>query len=130
SNDLDMFTAMRLSAMLAKLTSASAQTAPSMDIIRAATINGAKALGMDKHIGSVEIGKFADLILIDLDKPHLAPIYDINALVLYAVGKGDVTDVIVDGKVLVKNGDIVNVDTEKLLADVEEVGNRVRKAIA
>jgi 5-methylthioadenosine/S-adenosylhomocysteine deaminase len=130
SNDLDIFTAMRLSAMLAKLTSASAQTAPSVDIIRAVTINGAKALGMGEDIGSIEIGKRADVILIDLDKPHLAPIYDINALVVYSVGKGDVSDVIVDGQLLVKNGEMVNVDTEKLLDDVEAAAKRVRKAIS
>jgi 5-methylthioadenosine/S-adenosylhomocysteine deaminase len=130
SNDLDIFTAMRLSAMLAKLTSASVQTAPSVDIIRAATINGAKALGMGEDIGSIEIGKRADVILIDLDKPHLAPIYDINALVVYSVGKGDVSDVIVDGELLVKNGEMVKFDTEKLLDDVEAAAKRVRKALS
>ena len=85
---------------------------------------------MGDDIGSIEIGKRADLILINLDKPHLAPIYDINALVVYSVGKGDVSDVIVDGKLLAKDGDMVNVDTEKLLDDVEVVGNRVRKALS
>jgi 5-methylthioadenosine/S-adenosylhomocysteine deaminase len=130
SNDLDMFTAMRLSAMLAKLTSSSAQTAPSVDIIRAATMNGAKALGMQSVIGSVEVTKRADLILIDLDKPHLAPIYDINALVVYAVGKGDVAEVIVDGRVLVQSGVMVDVDIEKLLSEVELAAQRVKKAIA
>ncbi|MEN9922962.1 MAG: hypothetical protein RIS09_476 [Actinomycetota bacterium] len=130
SNDLDMFTAMRLTAMLAKLTSASAQTAPSVDIIRAATINGARALGMGEMIGSIEKGKRADLILIDLDKPHLAPIYDIFALVVYAVGKGDVADVIVDGKLVVRSGEMLDVDTEKLLADVDTVAKRVKSALS
>lgn len=130
SNDLDMFTSMRLAAMLAKLTSGSAQTAPSLDIIRAATMNSAQALGMDAVIGSVEESKRADLILIDLDKPHLAPIYDINALVVYAVGKGDVSEVIVDGKLVVQSGVMVNVDTEKLMRDVEATALRVKKAIA
>jgi 5-methylthioadenosine/S-adenosylhomocysteine deaminase len=116
--------------MLAKLTSGSAQTAPSADIIRAATMNSARALGMDAIIGSVEESKRADLILIDLDKPQLAPIYDINALVVYAVGKGDVSEVIVDGKLVVQSGAMVNVDTEKLMRDVEATALRVKKALA
>lgn len=130
SNDLDMFTSMRLAAMLAKLTSATPKTAPSAEIIRAATINGARALGMEHLIGSVEVSKRADLILIDIDKPHLAPIYDVNALVVYAVGKGNVSEVIVDGKQLVERGTMVNLDTEKLIQDVEKTAQRVKRAIA
>jgi len=114
SNDLDMWQAMRQAAHLAALTSGD----PAIDaaeIVRAATMDGARALGMDHLIGSLEVGKRADVVLIDLDQPHLTPVHDVPALLVHAAGRGDVTDVLVDGRVVVSERRSTRVDTRQLL---------------
>ncbi|MFC7485638.1 amidohydrolase family protein [Knoellia sp. CPCC 206453] len=114
SNDLDMWQAMRQAAHLAALTSGD----PAVDaeqIVRAATIDGALALGMDHLIGSLEVGKRADIVLLDLDQPHLTPVHDVPALLVHAAGRGDVTDVLVDGRIVVSERRSTQVDTRDLL---------------
>lgn len=114
SNDLDMWQAMRQAAHLAALTSGH----PDVDaaqVLRAATIDGARALGMDDLIGSLEVGKRADLVLLDLDQPHLTPVHDVPALLVHAAGRGDVTDVLVDGRIVVSERRSTQVDTRDLL---------------
>ncbi|MEO7267697.1 MAG: amidohydrolase [Knoellia sp.] len=114
SNDLDMWQAMRQAAHLAALTSGD----PAVDaeqIVRAATIDGARALGMDHLIGSLEVGKRADIVLLDLDQPHLTPVHDVPALLVHAAGRGDVTDVLVDGRIVVSEHRSTHVDTRDLL---------------
>lgn len=98
SNDLDMWLAMRLAALLATHTNGRADQVTAFEVLRAATLGGAEALGMGHLIGSVEVGKRADLVLIDLDAAHLTPIHDVHALLVYCAGRGDVTDVFVDGE--------------------------------
>ena len=115
SNDLDLWQAMRQAAHLAALTSGR----PDIDaeqIVRAATIDGARALGMDHLIGSLEVGKRADLVLLDLDQPHLTPVHDVPALLVHAAGRGDVTDVLVDGRIVVSERHSTRVDVRDLLA--------------
>ncbi|EAP98063.1 putative N-ethylammeline chlorohydrolase [Janibacter sp. HTCC2649] len=114
SNDLDMWQAMRQAAHLAALTSGD----PAIDaeqIVRAATIDGAHALGLDDLIGSLEVGKRADIVLLDLDQPHLTPVHDVPALLVHAAGRGDVTDVLVDGRIVVSEHRSTQVDTRDLL---------------
>lgn len=114
SNDLDLWQAMRQAAHLAALTSGD----PAIDaeqIVRAATIDGARALGMDHLIGSLEVGKRADLVLLDLDQPHLTPVHDVPALLVHAAGRGDVTDVLVDGRIVVSERRSTQVDMRDLL---------------
>ena len=98
SNDLDMWQAMRQAALLARLTSGRPDVASATEVLRAATIEGARALGLGDEIGSVEVGKRADLVLVDLAAPHLTPVHDVAALLVFAAGRGDVTDVLVDGR--------------------------------
>ena len=98
SNDLDMWQAMRQAALLARLTSGRPDVASATEVLRAATIEGARALGLGDRIGSVEVGKRADLVLVDLAAPHLTPVHDVAALLVFAAGRGDVTDVLVDGR--------------------------------
>lgn len=116
SNDLDMWQSMRQAALLARLVSGDPTTAPATDIVRAATIEGARALGLADLIGSVEVGKRADLILLDLEQPHLTPRHDIAALLVFAAGRGDVTDVLVDGEVVIRDRRSTRLDHRPLLA--------------
>ncbi|KRE42925.1 amidohydrolase family protein [Knoellia sp. Soil729] len=114
SNDLDMWQAMRQAAHLAALTSGDPAIG-AVDILRAATIDGARALGMEHLVGSLEVGKRADIVLLDLDQPHLTPVHDVPALLVHAAGRGDVTDVLVDGRIVVSERRATLVDLRQLL---------------
>jgi 5-methylthioadenosine/S-adenosylhomocysteine deaminase len=120
SNDLDMFNVMRLSANLAKLIKSNPSVISGAEVIRAATMGGAKAIGMQSKIGSVEVGKRADLIMIDLAAPHLTPLRDPIGLVVYAAGRSDVKHVIVDGEVVIKDRKPTRVDSAEVIAAANE----------
>jgi len=84
--------------------------------LTAATLNAACSLGLGAEIGSVEVGKRADLVLLDLSAPHLTPVHDVAALLVFAAGRGDVTDVLVDGRVVVRDRRSTLLDTDDLLS--------------
>ncbi len=96
-------------------------------IFRMATIEAAKALGLEDSIGSIEVGKQADLILIDLNKPHLIPLHNIFAQLVFAVGRADVSDVWVDGKHVVAASKSTLVEFSQLSAQVEKVSIRLHE---
>jgi len=100
NNDLDMWEAMDFAGKLAKVTALDPTVLPARDLLRMATIEGARALGLEKKIGSLEAGKAADLIAIDLNAPRSRPIYDVASALVYSVKEGDVSLTVVDGKVL------------------------------
>ncbi|MEO7070951.1 MAG: amidohydrolase [Nostocoides sp.] len=116
SNDLDMWQAIRQTALLARLSSGRPDVAPAQEILRAATIEGARALGLGHLVGSLEVGKRADIILLDLDRPHLTPVHDVPALLVFAAGRADVTDVFVDGERVLANGQVQGTDEAALLS--------------
>ncbi|HSB37066.1 MAG TPA: amidohydrolase [Thermoanaerobaculia bacterium] len=100
NNDLDMWEAMDFAGKLAKVTALDPTVLPARDLLRMATIEGAKALGLDRVTGSIEPGKAADLIAVDLAEPRLRPVYDIVGTLVYAAKESDVSLTVVDGKVL------------------------------
>ena len=126
SNDLDMWVVMRLAALLISQTQGP-ETLSTADIFRMATIDGAKALGMSDLIGSIEIGKCADLIAIDLVAPHLIPIHDIFAQLVFAAGRSDVCDVWVDGKQVISNRKSTMIDFADLSARVASRVSQLKK---
>jgi 5-methylthioadenosine/S-adenosylhomocysteine deaminase len=128
SNDLDMWVSMRLAGLLGKLTANDPTVATATEILRAATFDGAKALGMDQKIGSLEVGKQADLVLLDLDAPHLTPVNDVPALLVFAAGRGDVSDVMVDGDWVVRNRKSTKLDMAELLEQSRVAGAKAAKA--
>jgi 5-methylthioadenosine/S-adenosylhomocysteine deaminase len=85
-----------------------------------ATIEGAKAIGLADLIGSIEVGKRADLIAIDLAAPHLMPIHNLYALLVYAAGRSDVSDVWVDGEQVIENRRSTKLDFAELRKDVNQ----------
>lgn len=97
SNDLDMFSVMRLASNLSRLTSNDPRASHAKDMVRAATVGGARALGMLDRIGTLEVSKEADIIAIDLDLPHYVPLHDPYTALVFAGGRADVTDVFVAG---------------------------------
>ena len=129
SNDLDMWQAVRQAALLARLTSGRPDLASATEVLRAATVDGARALGLGDRIGSVEVGKQADLVLLDLEAPHLTPVHDVAALLVFAAGRGDVTDVLVDGRPVVRARRSTVLDTDALLARARARGDVARAAV-
>lgn len=119
SNDLDMFAVMRLSANLARLVSKDPAAISARDIVRAATLDGARALGMSDRIGSLEVGKEADLILVDTRVPHLTPLHDPHTALVFAAGRSDVRTVVVAGRVVVDDRRVTTVDVDEVLTAVE-----------
>jgi 5-methylthioadenosine/S-adenosylhomocysteine deaminase len=88
-----------------------------------ATIEGAIALGLQRGIGSLEVGKKADIILVDLKKPHLAPLHNVISHLVYSAVGSDVDTVIVDGEVLMQGGRVLSLNEGKVLEDVQEVSD-------
>lgn len=120
SNDLDMWMAMRLAALVARLSSGRPDAVSSVEILRAATQVGATALGMGDRLGRLEVGAEADLILLDTDSEHLTPIHDVHALLVFAAGRSDVTDVFVAGEHVVANRELTRVDAEAVRGAARE----------
>ena len=98
NNDFDLFEEIDLAAKLQKLITRDPRALPARTAVAMATIGGAKALGIDKEIGSLEPGKRADLISVRLDAPHAVPMYDVYSQLAYALKASDVTDVMVNGR--------------------------------
>lgn len=107
NNNLDMVEEMRLAALLHKGVNRNATVIPAREALKMATINGAKALGLDDEIGSLEIGKHADLLLIDTDNTFMQPIYDYYSAIVYSMNSSCINTVMVDGKVLMEGREMV-----------------------
>jgi len=116
SNDLDMFAAMRLAANLARLVRDDPAALSARDVVSAATLDGARALGLGDRIGTVELGKEADLIALDLRAPHLVPVHDPYTSVVFSAGRSDVRHVLVAGSPVVVDGQPTRVDTDDVMA--------------
>ena len=125
NNNLDMMEEMRTAALLHKVNSGDPTTIPSYTALEMATINGGKVIGLD--IGILQPGFKADVILIDFEKPHLYPRHDIVAHTVYAAQSSDVDTVIIDGKVLLRKGQVTTMDEKEILYNVQRCANRVVK---
>lgn len=119
NNSLDMFETMKIGALLQKLLYEDPTVFPAYEILKMATVNGANALGLGDSVGSLEVGKNADIILVDLRKPHLTPLHDVYTTIVYSARGNDVDTVIVDGKILMENNQFRTLD-ENLVMDQAE----------
>jgi len=127
-NDLNMWLALRLCAALQKCQNADTTLFKAEDVVRMATVEAAKAMGLGDKIGSLEKGKVADIIVIGLDAPHLAPLYDVYAQLLYAVGREDVKTVLVGGKVVMRDRRVTTMDQVESVADLRRLSAEVLAA--
>jgi 5-methylthioadenosine/S-adenosylhomocysteine deaminase len=114
NNDLDMFGEMRTAALLAKGVAGDATALPAHTVLRMATLNGAKALGLDHRIGSIAAGKAADLAAIDLSSLSTQPVYDPVSQIVYSATRDQVSDVWVNGKRLLDKGQLRTFDEDEL----------------
>jgi 5-methylthioadenosine/S-adenosylhomocysteine deaminase len=135
NNDLDMFEEMRLAALLAKVTPINPISLPARQALEMATRNGAKALGMEDQIGSLDVGKYADVIVVDSQTMHNSPQFDFNpqavySQLVYAVKGSDVRDTIVHGKVLMRERQLLTVDENKVRDEARAYAERVGKFLS
>src|SRR5712692_5548546 len=126
NNDLDIMEEMDLAAKLAKITKGDPLALNAKATVEMATIDGARALHMEKEIGSLEPGKKADLVLLDLDKPNAVPMYDVYAQIAYALKASDVQTVMIGGRVVMRDRKLLTVDEQAAIAKAREY----KKAIA
>lgn len=125
TNTLDMFEEIKSAAYLQKATYNSATAISAKDVLEMATIDGAKILGLENEIGSLEVGKKADLIIIDLNKPHLCPVHDIYSTLAYSVNGSDVETVIVDGNILMENRNVLDIDEVEIMEKCNDIVRRL-----
>ncbi len=125
NNDLDMLSEMDTAAKLHKVATLDPTAVKAEAVLRMATIDGARALGLADRVGSLEVGKQADLIVIDIHQPHLTPFYHPASHLVYAARGGDVTTTIVGGQVLVENRRLTALDAEDIMERVERLARTI-----
>ena len=126
NNNLDLFEEMDKAAKLQKVSTGNPVSLKATTALKMVTAWGADVLGLGEEIGTIEKGKKADIIVIDLEKPHLTPCYHPASTVVYAANGGDVRDVVVNGKILVKEGRILHVDLEEIMDRVNAISRTIR----
>jgi len=125
NNDLDMIGEMGSAARLQKVTRGDPRALGARDVLEMATIGGARALDMDDRIGSLEPGKRADVIVVDLSAAHTQPVYDVESAIVYAARGGDVITTIVDGRLLMRDRRLLTLDEGAILAKAREYRDRI-----
>jgi 5-methylthioadenosine/S-adenosylhomocysteine deaminase len=129
NNDFNLFEEMDLAAKLAKVTTNDPQALPAKVALEMATIRGARVLGMEKLIGSVEAGKRADLIMVRVDRPNAIPMYDPVSQMVYALKASDVRDVMVNGKPVVRDSKILTLNQAVVLQKAEEYRGKISASL-
>jgi len=127
NNNLNMFEEINLAALVNKALKGDTTSIPATTAVKMATVNGAKALGLDKEVGTLEVGKKADIIIIDLNKPHFYPRYNLISSLAYSAQASDVETVIVDGNILMENYELKTVDIEKVMFNAERCAKSLIK---
>jgi len=125
NNNLDMLTEMDMAAKLHKVNTMEPTSMDAFTMLRMATSLGAKALGMDDRIGSLEVGKKADVIIVDMDKPHLTPIYSPYSHLVYSARGNDVSHTIINGRLVMEDRALLAMDVDEVMARAQEQAVRV-----
>ena len=121
NNNLNMFEEMHIASIVNKALNKDATSVTAMDVIEMATINGARTLGLEDEIGSIEVGKKADMIIIDINKTHIQPIHNLVSAITYSVQGSDVDTVIVDGEILMESRELKTIDIDKTMKKVRMI---------
>ena len=126
NNDLDLFGEMRTAANLHKVFTGDPTVMKAEKVVELATIGGARVLGMEDRIGTVTPGKEADLILVDMKKPHLTPLYHPFSHLVYAACGADVKTSIVGGKIVMKDRRLIQMDVGTVMAEVRQIASQIK----
>lgn len=125
NNNLDLFGEMDMAAKAHKIKNLDPTVMNALTVVRMATIEGAKVLGIDEVTGSIEVGKKADIIILDMDKPHLTPMYSPFSHLVYAVRGHDVKHTIINGSIVMEDRRIGTLDTTEIMAKAKEKSLKV-----
>jgi 5-methylthioadenosine/S-adenosylhomocysteine deaminase len=129
NNDLDLMEEMDLAAKLAKITRMNPLALNAKAVVEMATIDGARAVHMEKEIGSLEAGKKADLVLVSLEEPNAVPMYDIYAQIAYSLKASDVETVVIGGHVIMRDRKLLTIDEPAVMEKAREYGESVKKSL-
>ena len=129
NNDFNLFEEMDLAAKLQKVSTMNPQSVPATAALEMATIRGARALGMEKEIGSLEAGKRADLIMVRIDRANGQPLYDAVSQMVYALKGADVSDVMVNGRQVVRDGKCLTLNEASILQKAAEYRAKVSASL-
>ncbi len=129
NNDLDLMEEIDLAAKLAKISKMDPLALNAKAVVEMATIDGARALHMEKEIGSLEVGKKADLALISLNEPNAVPVYDIYAQIAYSLKGSDVDSVVIGGRVVMRDHRLLTIDEPAVLEKAREYGKAVKASL-
>jgi 5-methylthioadenosine/S-adenosylhomocysteine deaminase len=130
NNNLDMFQEMDTAAKLEKSARLDPRVMSAETVIRMATANGAKVFGMGDLVGTIEVGKKADICILDMNKPHLTPMYDEYSHLAYAVSGADVETVLINGKVVMKNRRLTTIDENEVMAQVRRIARKIGASLS
>jgi 5-methylthioadenosine/S-adenosylhomocysteine deaminase len=130
NNNQDMFEEMDLAAKLQKITRRDPRALPAQQVVEMATIGGARALHLEKQIGSLEAGKKADLIVVEAGAAHATPMYNVYSSLVYAQKAADVRTVIINGKIVVEDRRMLTLNEPEILAKAEEYKKKVETSLA
>lgn len=130
NNDLDMWEEMRLAALLQKVDRMDPTVMSASTVLTMATRGGAIAIGLGDTIGSIEVGKRADLIQVAFDDVHHVPTYDVISHLVYVTDEQDVASVVVDGKILMREREMLTIDTERVRAEANALAGKIQDALA
>jgi 5-methylthioadenosine/S-adenosylhomocysteine deaminase len=130
NNNQDLFEEMDLAAKLQKITRMDPRALPAEQVVEMATIGGARALHLDKQIGSLETGKKADLILFDTGAPHAVPMYNVYSELVYASKASDVRTVVVGGKLVMEDRRMLTLNESEILAKAQEYRKKISASLA
>ena len=122
---MDMFEEMKTAAYLQKVNTDEPNSISAYDILKMATIDGAKVLGLDEQIGTLEPGKKADMIFIKTDKLHMCPANDVCHNLVYSSNGADVESVMIDGKIIMQNRKMINLDEKQVMRQVKKIAKRL-----
>ena len=125
NNSQDMIQCMKFGALLLKSTTENPTIMPAQEILRLATIEGAKSMGLENEIGSLEIGKKADIVIVDIHKIHTTPLHDPVSTLVYSSNGTDVDTVIIDGEILVERGKLVHINESEVIEMAQEAADAV-----
>ena len=130
NNDLDLWEEIRLAALIHKAHNSDPKVIPALSALRMATSSGAKAIGLGDEIGVLSVGRKADMIQLSLkNRPHTIPIFNIISHLVYSAKSSDVVTVMVDGKVLMENGQIATIDEAMTLENVRQINHAITKTL-
>jgi 5-methylthioadenosine/S-adenosylhomocysteine deaminase len=130
NNDLDMWEEMRLAAFLQKVDKMDPEVLSASTVLRMATSGGAEAIGLSDKVGSLSVGMRADVIQVSFDDVHFVPTYDVISHLVYVADEQDVASVTVDGKLLMRDGEFLTINTERVAEEAAALAGRIQAALA